>query len=192
MIYYIKKGDIILHKFFFSWIRIGKKRTRKSCSCVQWKRKLEKWKLNHYWKSNFRTFRSSRPELFCKKSVLKNFVKFTGKYLRQSLFFDKVGGLSPATLLKKGLWHKRFPVNFAKFLRTPFKELKKLQDFARLNMHGQLKAENFFFIKKKFLSTSKKWPERVAITMNENLSLTLYIAMTLRSKRLKITFSLFW
>ena len=22
-------------------------------------------------------------------------------------------------LLKKGLWHKRFPVNFAKFLRTP-------------------------------------------------------------------------
>ena len=28
--------------------------------------------------------------------------------------------LRPATLLKKGLWHKCFPVNFAKFLRTPF------------------------------------------------------------------------
>ena len=27
---------------------------------------------------------------------------------------------APATLLKKRLWHKRFPVNFAKFLRTPF------------------------------------------------------------------------
>ena len=26
----------------------------------------------------------------------------------------------PATLLKKRLWHRRFPVNFAKFLRTPF------------------------------------------------------------------------
>ena len=28
--------------------------------------------------------------------------------------------LRPATLLKKRLWHRSFPVNFAKFLRTPF------------------------------------------------------------------------
>ena len=34
--------------------------------------------------------RSSRPEVFCKKDVLKNFAKFTGKHLRQSLFFNKV------------------------------------------------------------------------------------------------------
>ena len=26
----------------------------------------------------------------------------------------------PATLLKKSLWHRYFPVNFVKFLRTPF------------------------------------------------------------------------
>ena len=26
-------------------------------------------------------FRSSRPEVFCKKDVLKNFAKFTGKHL---------------------------------------------------------------------------------------------------------------
>ena len=26
----------------------------------------------------------------------------------------------PATLLKKSLWHRCFPVNFPKFLRTPF------------------------------------------------------------------------
>ena len=26
----------------------------------------------------------------------------------------------PATLLKKRLWHRCFPVNFTKFLRTPF------------------------------------------------------------------------
>ena len=26
----------------------------------------------------------------------------------------------PATLFKKRLWHRCFPVNFAKFLRTPF------------------------------------------------------------------------
>ena len=44
--------------------------------------------------------RSSRPEVFCKKSVLRNFAKFTGKHLRQSLFFNKVAGLIFATLLK--------------------------------------------------------------------------------------------
>ena len=29
-------------------------------------------------------------------------------------------GLKPATLLKKRLWHRCFPVNFVIFLRTPF------------------------------------------------------------------------
>ena len=36
---------------------------------------------------------------------------------------DKPGqiiGLRPATLLRKRLWHRYFPVNFAKFIRTPF------------------------------------------------------------------------
>ena len=36
--------------------------------------------------------RSSRPEVFCKKSVLINFVKFVGKHLFQSLFSTKVEG----------------------------------------------------------------------------------------------------
>ena len=49
------------------------------------------------------TFRSSRPDVFCKKGVLRNFAKFTGKHLRQSLFLNKVAGLRPATLLKKRL-----------------------------------------------------------------------------------------
>ena len=30
--------------------------------------------------------------------------------------------VEPATVLKKRLWHRCFPVNFAKFLRTPFLE----------------------------------------------------------------------
>ena len=49
-----------------------------------------------------------------KKGILRNFTKFTGKHLCQSLF------LRPATLLTKKLWHGYFPVNFVKFLRTPF------------------------------------------------------------------------
>ena len=36
--------------------------------------------------------RSSHPEVFCKKGVLRNFAKLTGKHLRQSLFFNKLAG----------------------------------------------------------------------------------------------------
>ena len=36
------------------------------------------------------------------------------------LFFNKVAVLRPGTLLKKKLWYRCFPVNFAKFLRTLF------------------------------------------------------------------------
>ena len=63
---------------------------------------------------------SSHPEVFCKKGVLRNFTKFTGKRPCQSHFFNKVVGLKPATLLKKRFCHSCFPVNFVKFLRTPF------------------------------------------------------------------------
>ena len=35
------------------------------------------------------------------KGALRNFAKFTEKHLCQSLFFNKVAGLRPATLLKK-------------------------------------------------------------------------------------------
>ena len=37
-------------------------------------------------------------EMFYEKGVLKNFAKFTGKHLCQSLFFNKVEGLRPAAL----------------------------------------------------------------------------------------------
>ena len=59
------------------------------------------------------SFRSSCPEVLCKKDVLKNFTKFTGKHLCRSL-------LRPAALFKKRHRHRCFPVNFTKFLRTSF------------------------------------------------------------------------
>ena len=71
----------------------------------------------HVHKSNFTV---SCPELFCKNGDLRNFAKFTRKHLCQGLFFIKVTGLRPATLLKKSVWHWCFPVNCTKFLRTPF------------------------------------------------------------------------
>ena len=51
--------------------------------------------------------------------TFRNFAKFTGKQLCQSLFFNNVAGWG-LTLLNKELWHWCFPVNFAKSLRTPF------------------------------------------------------------------------
>ena len=63
--------------------------------------------------------RSSHQRCSMKKVVIKNFAKFTGKHLFQGLIFNKVAGLRSATLLKKRLWHRCFPVNYEKFLRTP-------------------------------------------------------------------------
>ena len=50
--------------------------------------------------------------MFYKKVVLRNFAKFTGKRLCQSVLFNK--------LLKKKLWHRCFLVNFMNFVRTSF------------------------------------------------------------------------
>ena len=63
--------------------------------------------------------RSSHQRCSVRKGVHRNFAKFIGKHLCQILFFNKVAGLRPATLLKETLG-RCFPVNFAKFLRTPF------------------------------------------------------------------------
>ena len=86
------------------------------------------WWLNVLWKSSpiFWLFRNS---LFFSEAVIileafawrcsmeKVFLQnFTGKRLCQSLFFNKVAALRPATLLKDRLCHRCFPVNFSKFL----------------------------------------------------------------------------
>ena len=63
---------------------------------------------------------SSHRRFSIRKGVLRNFAKFTGKHQCQSLFFNKLAGLRPATLLKRRLWHRCFPMNFSKFLTTPF------------------------------------------------------------------------
>ena len=76
-----------------------------------------------------KSFRSSHTRCSVKKGVLRITqnsqentcakVSFLIKLQAsgQSLFFNKVAGFRHATLLKKRLWHRRFPVNFA---TTPF------------------------------------------------------------------------
>ena len=63
-------------------------------------------------------YRGSHRSWSVKTDVLKNFAKFTWKDLCQSLFLIKLQA-SHETLLIRRLWHKCFPVNFAKYLRTP-------------------------------------------------------------------------
>ena len=109
------------------------------------------WKIKFYLKfmRNFRnlSFRSSLPEALCKKGVLRNFTKLTGKHLCQRLFFNKAAGLRPATLLKKTLWHRCFPVNFVKFLRihrraTASKNHQKMP-YERICLHWSCRFRSF-------------------------------------------------
>ena len=71
------------------------------------------------------------------KGVLKYFTKFTGKYMYQSLFFYTVSGLRPATLWKKRLWHRCFPVNFVKFLRNVFYRIPLDDRFYKDKRHSK-------------------------------------------------------
>ena len=59
-------------------------------------------------------------EVFSEKRFSYKFHKIHRKTSVPILFFNKVAGLRPASLLKKRPWHRCFPLNFAKFLRTPF------------------------------------------------------------------------
>ena len=69
-------------------------------------------KISHMCWSSWWYCRSSRLEVFCEKSVPKNFLKIYRKTPALDLFFNKVGG--------SRLWHRCFPVNFEKSLRTLF------------------------------------------------------------------------
>ena len=59
--------------------------------------------------------RSSRPEVFCEKGVLRNFSKFTGKQLCQSLFFNRVADAA-CNFIKKETLAQVFSCEFEKFL----------------------------------------------------------------------------
>ena len=89
-----------------------------------------------------------------KKVTLKNFAKFTSKHLCQSLFFNKVAGWKPATLLKKDfgigvfLWILR---NFLEhlFYRTPlencFRSFEVSLNFTKIYFYVTVTWDKLFF-----------------------------------------------
>ena len=125
--------------------------------------------------------RSRRPDVFCAKGVLRNFKKFTRKHLCLSLFFNKVAGLRSATLLKKRLWHRCFPVNFVKFIRTPFLQntsggcfcinnSKVKSNTNRLNLVDMRPQLN---VHKTFIVHLKRYMNKL-ITLNLNSAISRY------------------
>ena len=64
-------------------------------------------------------YRSSRPEVFCKKVVLRNFGKFVGKHLCQSLYFDKVAGQA-SNFIKIETLAQVFSCEFSKISKNTF------------------------------------------------------------------------
>ena len=62
--------------------------------------------------------RSSRPEVFCKKGLLRNFTKFIGKHLCQSVFFNKVAGA--CNFIKKETLAQVFSYEFFEISKNTF------------------------------------------------------------------------
>ena len=59
------------------------------------------------------------PKVFYTKSVLKNFTKFTGKHLGQSLFLKKVAGLG-CNVIKKETLAQVFSREFCEISKNTF------------------------------------------------------------------------
>ena len=90
--------------------------------------------MNNMW--GFSLCRSSHQRCSVRKGVLRNFAKFTGTHLFQSLFFNKIA------------WHRCFPVNSTKFLRTPFLQntSRRLLLLMYWTRHKRQKVNSFFWI----------------------------------------------
>ena len=104
---------------------------------------------------NFKHPEETTRAVLYKKGILKKFAKLTGKHLCQSLFFKKVKGVRPGTLLKNRLWHRCFPVNFAKFLRAPVLQ----------NTYGRLLLNNLVSVEKVTVALGIKITFRWSIKM---------------------------
>ena len=67
-------------------------------------------------------FRRSRPRVFYKKDVLRNFAKCTGKHLCQRFFLNKVAGLRPkaCNFIKKKSLAQVFSCEFCEISKNTF------------------------------------------------------------------------
>ena len=121
--------------------------------------------------------RSSRPEMFCKKGVPRNFAKFAGSHLYQRLFFNKVAGLG------------RFPLNVAKFLRTPF--FTEHLPWLLLSHHFPSKYRDSVFIIF-FIIQVKIKPFAIPSNFSSDIASTLMMISCVADTILTSQFRTFW
>ena len=99
--------------------------------------------------------RSSHPEVFCKKGVLRNFAKFKGKHLCQSLFFKKeaLAQVFSGELCKisKNTFFTEHLLSFIMYKRKKKESIRIFAYFSlfSLSPRKQIKRFFFFFFKKK-------------------------------------------
>ena len=67
-----------------------------------------------------KTIRSSHQRCSVRKSVLRNFTKFTGEHLCQSLFYNNFIKKLSCNFIKKETLAQVLSCEFVKFLRAPF------------------------------------------------------------------------
>ena len=65
-------------------------------------------------------YKKQPPEVFNKKGVLRNFAKFTGKHLCQSLFFIKVAVVYVCIFIKKETLALTFFYDFGESFKNIF------------------------------------------------------------------------
>ena len=93
-------------------------------------------------KLRFKKFKKQPPEVFCKKVLLKTSQNSQENTCARVSFLIN---LKASTLLKKRPWHRYFPMNFAKFSRTPF--VKEHFWWLLLKHNLQYRSLQFFWVK---------------------------------------------
>ena len=115
----------------------------------------------------------------CKKVILRNFAKFTGKHLRQRLFFNKAGEIwystffhrtplvachRPATLLKNSFWHRCFSVSFTKFDSTWY--FRRIPPVAASELVKKCYFKLFRLLRNEYIIYIKKYKKYIANALN--------------------------
>ena len=117
------------------------------------------------------------------KGVLRNFTIFAGRHLCQSLVFNKVAGWR-LQLLKKSLWHRCFPMNFAKFLRTTFLQNTPDDCFCFILFHA-VRTETFIINEIAFIKFYKTFEWKID-------SVSIFVIQLLNWKKISKLDSLEW
>ena len=105
---------------------------------------------------NLSLFRSSRPEVFCKIVVFKNFEKFTREHLYLRLFFNKVAGRRRPSIIV--FLFDLFAYNYDKFIvknrenvLVNLKIAYSINSLANKSFRGLNQLTYISFIRRKFL-----------------------------------------